>query len=189
MNAAHEICENWQSLYCAGSPMPKYFRKRASEYFSFVFQKTEEEAQRLKYFGYPIYRVISPRPNKKLLYFDDLYYSFSSDLCGVSQVATKDKNMRCNLFLIIARPTEAVDFNKLGNELFEYFDKTRYYKENEIVSKLSFKTIDSVYYLKDAEDIMSFQQKGVLISNNDLLLNIKKVVNKYNLPMKWLMDN
>lgn len=185
----YKICQNWQSLYCAGYPMPKCFRQMASEYFSFLFQKTEEEVQRIKYFGCPIYRVISPRPNKKLFYFDDLYYSFSSDLCGVTQVAIKDKNIRHNLFLIIARPTEAVDFNKLGNELFENFDKTQYYKENEIVSKLSFKTIDFVYYLKDAEDIMSFQQKGVLISNNDLRLNIKKVVRKYNLPMKWLADN
>lgn len=184
----HKICQNWQSLYCAGSRMPESFRKMASDYFSFIFQKTEKEIQQLKYFDCPIYRVISPRFGKELLHFDNLYYSFSSDLRGVKQVAIKDKHMRCNLFLIVARPTEAIDFNMLGNALFEDFDKTRYYEENEIVSKLSFKTINSIYYLKKAEDIENYQQKGILIDKKNICLDIKEIVDKYNLPIEWLKD-
>lgn len=42
MSEAHEICKKWQSLYCAGSPMPRYFRQRASEYFSLLFHSEKD---------------------------------------------------------------------------------------------------------------------------------------------------
>lgn len=120
---------------------------------------------------------------ESLLKFDDLYYSFSSNLEGVKQFATKDKNVRYDLFLIIAKPIEAIDFNLLGNDLFENFNMSRYYAENEIVSKLNLNAIDSVYYLKNAENIDDYQHHSILIRKEDVSLNIKEIIQRYNLPI------
>ena len=90
----YEICEKWQSLYCAGHPMPKSFRKEASEYFSQIFKNNTKKATKLRHYNSPIFRVATILHYDSLLNFDDLYYSFSSNLQGVKQFAIKDKNVR-----------------------------------------------------------------------------------------------
>lgn len=186
MSIAHEICRDWQSLYCAGSPMPKDFRQRASEYFNKIFTSNLPELQNFKYNTPDIFRVVKTPYEGKLLYFDDLYYSFSAEINGVKQFATKDKNVRSDLFLIIATPLEAIDFNILGNDLFENFNKSKFYEEKEIVSKLSFQTIKEIYYLRNAMDIEQYSQKGISIKKKDLNFSIKKLAKNYNLPIEYL---
>ena len=186
MSVEHEICRDWQSLYCAGSPMPKVFRQKASEYFNKIFTCDRPELQGFKYNKSDIFRVIKTPYKGKLLDFDDLYYSFSSEINGVEQFATKDKNVRFDLFLIIATPLEAIDFNMLGNDLFEGFNESKFYEEKEVVSKLSFQTIKEIYYLKNATDIERYPQKGILIKKKDLNFSIKRLVTKYNLPIDYL---
>lgn len=186
MSIAHEICRDWKSLYCAGSPIPKSFRQEASEYFNKIFTSNLPRLQNFKYNKSDIFRVVKTPYKGKLLYFDDLYYSFSAEINGVERFAIKDKNVRFDLFLIIANPLEAIDFNMLGNDLFENFNQNKFYGEKEVVSKLSFQTIKEIYYLRNATDIEQYLQKGILIKKKDLNFSIKKLVTNYNLPIEYL---
>jgi len=179
---AHDIIRDWQTLYCAGSKMPKEFREQASMGFFNVYLSNLPEARRLRYTEKSIYRVIIPDEGP-LLYFDDLYYSFSADVSGVTHFATKDKNTREDIFLIVARPKEALDFNKICADLF-WDAPTKFSCENEVVSKLSPDNIMAIWYLKHAEDIQDYAQKGTSIDPADAGLDIKALVNKYKLPIE-----
>lgn len=179
----YDIIRDWQTLYCVGSKMPKEFREQASISFFNIYLSNLPEARRLRYAEEPIYRVIVPDEGP-LLYFDDLYYSFSANVSGAMYFATKDKNARSDIFLIVAKPKEALDFNKIYADLFVDDMPTKFSKENEVVSKLSLDNIMAIWYLKHAEDIPNYMQKGTSIDPADVGLDIKALVDKYKLPIE-----
>lgn len=174
------IYERWQSGYCAGTPMPKDFRKVASKYFSMIFENEREELKIFKYFGETIYRAIIPPYSGSLIKFDNLYYSFSKNLDGLKQAVVKDKHLRFDIFIIEARPFDAIDFQVLGNDLFKEISKSRYYKENEVVSKLTIDNIISIYFLSDANDILDYKNKGTSINKEYCQLKFKNILKKIN---------
>lgn len=175
------ICERWQFGYCAGSPMPKYFRQIASEYFSMIFKDEREERKNFKYFGKTIYRAVIPPDSGSLIKFDNLYYSFSKNVDGLKQVVIKDKCLRSDIFIIEAQPLDAVDFQVIVNNLFGEFPKNRYYKENEVVSKLTIDSIISIYFLSNANDILDYKNKGTPIDKKSCQLKPKSILKKINL--------
>lgn len=179
---AYDIIRDWQASYCVGSKMPKDFREQASISFSNVYLSNLPEACRLRHVTEPIYRVIVPGEGP-LLYFDDLYYSFSADVSGAAHFATKDKNTRSDIFLIVAKPKEALDFNKICADLF-WDTPTKFSNENEVVSKLSLDNIMTIWYLKHAEDIPNYMQKGTSIDPADVGFDIETLVDKYKLPIE-----
>lgn len=186
MNSLSDIYKKWKTQYCAGSPIPLYFRTEASQHFSFVFNSKDKNYNSCKYQEQFIYRVIATPHEGKLISFDNLYYSFSADIQGVKNFAIHDKNIRNDLFLIIAKPVMALDFNTLGNILFENFNQSKFYSENEVVSKLKKSTIFAIYYLQEADDLDNYLQTGILINVKDTELDIKNILVKYNLPIEWL---
>lgn len=184
MSSLFDIYKKWKTQYCAGSPIPLCFRTEASQHFSFVFNNKDKNYNSCKYQKQFIYRVIATPYEGKLISFDNLYYSFSTDIQGVKNFAVHDKNIRSDLFLIIAKPIMAIDFNALGNTLFENLNQNKFYSENEVVSKLKKSTILAIYYLQEADDLDNYLQKGTLINPEDSELDIKDIILKYNLPIE-----
>lgn len=183
----YEVIEHWQNDYCAGSPMPKHFREFASKYFDKIYNMHNDVSDIFECKEQFIYRAIMPPYEGPLIRFDDLYYSFSSDLLGLKQFAIKDKNVRGDLCIIIAKPFDGLYLNEIGNSLFDDYEGwCRFYEEKEVVSKLSFKTVNSIFYLKDAKDIENYETIGTKISNKDYRLKFSTIVKKYNLPVEYL---
>lgn len=140
-----EIVKEWQSKYCVGSMMPNKFRQRASELFSFFWKNKEKIPTSKKIFetSKQIYRILSLNDNYKIKIKNNnfLYYSFSNDLKGIYNVAAKDRYLRSDIFLLVCKPNQALNFKNFLDDLFIIDNKkNRYYNENEVVSLLTKKT-------------------------------------------------
>ena len=145
MNTLFYYFEKWQSQYCAGSKIPRWFRE---EFTSLIDLNYEGALKDFKYKNKNIFRIINLDENK--LIFNDLYYSFSSNLKGIQEVIKYDTNLKKSyLFLLICKPLYAINFNKLGEALYEHYKEIKYAKENEIISKLNFDNLLEIYLLKN----------------------------------------
>ena len=175
------IFEKWIYEYCSGSRMPKEFREEASDYFQKVYKKANDNSDLcslLKTNEY-IYRVQSfDVDTRKMIEFDDLYYSFSNDINGLYEVVRKDKYLKTNIVLIMAIPKEPINMNELLNLYYDDY-RSRYTKENEIVSKMDMENVIGIWFLKNASDLLSYDQKGVRIDLRDISFSYKKITKKY----------
>ena len=140
----YNTIEQWQSGYCAGTPMPKDFRLRATEIFTLFYNCPLGH----KFTQTPdlIYRIIEGEyvSNNTI---SKAYYSFSQDLESVIMFASKDRRLHSDISLIIATPKCGLNFNAIMHELYEnYGEQNRYYNENEILSYIENNIVSIIHF-------------------------------------------
>lgn len=182
------IIDEWQSQYCSGSKMPIDFRKSASKVFADIYVNADKEElleYKLKECNNILYRAISCNKyesERKLINFDNLYYSFSNDLYGLKEVIKCDRYLRSDILIIESKNHNGLNYNNIGNYLYKnYLDVCRYRKENEIVSKLTKDDLISIYFLKHSDNILEYKKYGIKIDKNDCSSSIKNIYKKYHL--------
>lgn len=156
-NYIYHIIEQWQSGYCAGAPMPKEFRLKASEIFSLFYNN----AHKYKFTQVPsrIYRIIEGQYQPQII-IPNAYYSFSQDLESVILFASKDKWLHSDISLIEATPKYGLNFNSIMNELYEnYGEQCRYFHEHEILSYID-NNIISINHFDTLQELIKFYNKS-----------------------------
>ena len=178
-----DILYHWQNDFCAGHYMPDSFREKASAAFSEAFLECDGLTgyEKLYKTNKTIYRVHSLNyVDEPIINFDNLYYSFSNDIVGLTKVVEFNKNLKYYLIIIEAMPLGCLNMNELHKEIYG-FDSPKFANENEILSKFSKSTIKNVYYLENGQDIANYKRKGIKIDLEDVNLSYGELVKKYNI--------
>ena len=160
--------EKWQSGYCAGVKMPDFFRIAFTNFFDSSYDRLIK-LENLDFSATSlIFRVINFDADR--LIFNNLYYSFSKDIKSVNQVIKFDRNLRdTKCLLLICKPVQAIDFNKLGDYLYEdYANRNRYAKENEVVSKFNYDSLYEAYIIPNSNEIEKYKELGIRLNLEDL---------------------
>lgn len=173
------ILNAWQEDYCAGNKIPVEIREEASCIFDRVYNNEQYDC---KYKGEKIYRIMTLPQEGRIIRFDDLYYSFSSSLDGIKNVVISDKNLRNDVLLLLESvPIKAVDYNILmGSAHGDCKEESRFYKEHEVVSKLTISSLYRVIMYK--EGVSDFEKgNGIEIPRKDWQLEVNDFIKKYHL--------
>lgn len=178
----YEILDKWTGVYCAGCKMPKKFRAEASNIFNIIYVKSvnNKEASSFTKTNKKIFRVygIDYGNKRPLIEFDNLYYSFSNDIDGIKSVINHDSYLKSDIIIIEAKPRNAINLTALLNDLYVNYS-SMYLSENEIVSKLHFEDILSVYHLNKSINLDNYKEYGTPIDLEDVKLIYKEFCKKY----------
>lgn len=162
----------WQRDYCIGSRMPKSFREFCSKGFEGVFQNPNPDFKNIKVKDETaIYRAINIDGflyyNRKFQ-LDSLYYSFSKSLNGLYSFCSLEKHLKGgNFILLISKSNSALDYNKLMNYCYPGF-QSRYFKEEEVVSKFEQDNLLTIYFIKKLSDLLEYENKGITLNFQDI---------------------
>lgn len=178
-----DVLTQWIEAYCAGYKMPDYFREEATNYFNRVYKICQNHPELLNILktNETILRVYSFNYGKNtLLYFDEMYYSFSNDIDGIKNVVDFDKNLKTDIFIVEAKPRDAINLTELLNTIYENY-QSRFLCENEVISKLYKDDILNIYFIKNCSELELYKSKGIKIDLKDLNLSCEKIAKKYNI--------